>query len=382
MSHTKNVRPRCLGTSGSVRGDEDGPARGAARRWSTPSDRRPPTRRRRVPPASRAPARSEPAPGSLKSLTPGSSPVKIGGRKRRRCSSVPQRNNVLPTTWCMPTKSSWAHRWAPPPGELLGPPRPAATTPVAPSPRIRARSAPIRARSRTGARRTSAVRHARSVSVRASRCGSERNARTRPASILCSHRWPPNSASALARMIRCWSSAGQRIEQAWRSRPGRPAPRRAGSRIPSRCESVVAEVLDDPGDVVLGVRRDADVAPEDLARPLRERAADPRTVAAHAPALVHVAHEVRHPFGAVLGRRTPAGSGSGRTRCRRSTPRSCPRSAVRRRCSSTATPTCATAPGSGSSPQAGEMASKYQNGMMWNATVTPASLRRDHTGSK
>jgi len=38
--------------------------------------------------------------------------------------------------------------------------------------------------------------------------------------------------------------------------------------------------------------------------------------------------------------------------------------------------------GSGSWPQAGEMASKYQNGMMWKAATTPASASRDQTGSK
>ena len=38
--------------------------------------------------------------------------------------------------------------------------------------------------------------------------------------------------------------------------------------------------------------------------------------------------------------------------------------------------------GFGSWPHAGEIASKYQYGMMWSAIVTPASLSRDHTGSK
>jgi len=40
------------------------------------------------------------------------------------------------------------------------------------------------------------------------------------------------------------------------------------------------------------------------------------------------------------------------------------------------------AAGSGFSPHAGEMASKYQKGMMCRAMVTSASLSRAHTASK
>ena len=81
-------------------------------------------------------------------------------------------------------------------------------------------------------------------------------------------------------------------------------------------------------------------------------------------------------------RPAPGGWRSDRTGCRRSAPR----------CVSTIGRSPYTfihchadmchADGSGSCPQAGEMASKYQNGMMCSATVAPASLSRAQIGSK
>ena len=102
-------------------------------------------------------------------------------------------------------------------------------------------------------------------------------------------------------MIFCWSSSGSDVNKLGEvGRVGQSFGMRVVGAHHDRVG--VAEVVDDLGDVVLGVRRDADVATEDLARALRERAADPRAVAAHPAALVHVAHEVRHPRGAELRR--------------------------------------------------------------------------------
>ena len=64
---------------------------------STASGRRSPSGRRRAPPWSRREARSEPEPGSEKPWHQRSSPLRIRGRNRRFCSSVPHRSRVPPS---------------------------------------------------------------------------------------------------------------------------------------------------------------------------------------------------------------------------------------------------------------------------------------------
>ena len=72
-----------------------------------------------------------------------------------------------------------------------------------------------------------------------------------------------NSASALSRMIRRCGDLVERIEEL--GEVGRLGEALGVGEVGAHHDRVdVAEVLDDPGDVVLGVRRDADVAAEDL----------------------------------------------------------------------------------------------------------------------
>ena len=101
MSMTKYVRPRCLGTSESVRAIKIPNLAMCAPEVQTfwpLTTHSSPSRRARV----CSPARSEPAPGSLKSWHQTSPPV-IPGRKRRLCASVPWAVIVGPARpWAMP----------------------------------------------------------------------------------------------------------------------------------------------------------------------------------------------------------------------------------------------------------------------------------------
>ena len=88
MSSMKNEMPSCLGTSGSVRARRMPQSASFAIDVQTfwPLTIQPPsTRSARV----ASPARSEPAPGSLKSWHHASSPYSVGGIQRCCCSSVP-----------------------------------------------------------------------------------------------------------------------------------------------------------------------------------------------------------------------------------------------------------------------------------------------------
>ena len=95
MSTMNIVRPLCLGASGLVRAS----SRPKRDRWADDVQifwpftiHSSPSRSARV----ASPATSEPAPGSLNSWHQISSDVKIGRRKRRRCSSVPRTTMVGP----------------------------------------------------------------------------------------------------------------------------------------------------------------------------------------------------------------------------------------------------------------------------------------------
>ncbi len=97
--------PRCLGASGSVRASRIPKSAVSALDVQTfwPSTTNwSPSRRARV----CSPARSLPAPGSLKSWHHVSSPRSMAGRNRWRCSSVPRSRIAGPTM-------VWATMYAP-----------------------------------------------------------------------------------------------------------------------------------------------------------------------------------------------------------------------------------------------------------------------------
>ena len=89
IGNMNTVRPRCFGTSQSVRArhrpqsDHHAPS-------STPWSRSSPIRRRRESPSCSAPATSDPPLGSERNCAHSASPRKIGGTSRRFCSSLPK----------------------------------------------------------------------------------------------------------------------------------------------------------------------------------------------------------------------------------------------------------------------------------------------------